>query len=969
MFKIKIYISYLLFQILPLISFSQLIGLPQVISRSENSVETQMTNWAVECDKHGIIYLGNDMGVFIFAANRWLKIFSPPNKTGVRSVKEHKNRIFVGMSGDFGFLTKASNGTYLYQSLLPEVNKNHRNFSEVWNVESQGEKVIFQSFDYIFIYENNKLTTIKPHTQFLNLYVVNNKILTKQFEKGIFEINDDTLSMIPQGDFFANKDAFSIVSHKENNMLIFTAFDGIFLYNNGNISEWASQHNSFFSKNPITVCIQSRDKKYIIGTVSNGLIVMDENGEVVLHLNKYKGLKSNTIVDVETDNSGDIWLTSNNGVEYVPFNSKFKYIDERLGLNGSVYDFKIVDNILYVATNEGVYVSDLSKEFQYHQDKRFHPLSGYREQVWSLKIIDRQMYGMTRLGTYLVNTNNLVRLQGTNNEGVWKLVELRPTSDIVLQGTYNGLNLFRKTSKGIEYQRKIKGFTYSSRIIEIDKDENIWVAHPSEGIFKLRLNATMDSVSVSKFFVDKTEIANRITHLSVIDNEVFAYIDGLIYNFNKTNNKFELNQKLNKALHAYFPIKQMRATAHNSCIFYGGEFMNEKAGTISNLKSNISISLVADDNLHGVFIHNFEFFSQINQTQYAFASRKGIILYNNLTQPSVASNFNTIISAVTIGNSDSISAHYFDSPKNANTLQPMVRLPYIDNNIQFNFFSTSYKQNAHYSTFLEGLDKDWSNWQNENRREYTNLREGIYTFWVKSKNATNEVSDVAYFRFEILPPWYRTIYAYFVYVALGFMGIFILYRLRQVQLAGKAKKIRFEEIIKYRKEKEIILNEKYEAEKVIIELKNEKLKSELEHKTREITASTIHVMQLNETLTEIENKLNEYVETAKLKDKTELRKIIELINLKINNTDEWEKFEFHFNQIHQDFLNRLKTDFPELSNREIRLCAYLRMNLSSKEIAPLLGINFRSVETLRYRTRKKLNLETSQSLTDYIIRY
>lgn len=94
-----------------------------------------------------------------------------------------------------------------------------------------------------------------------------------------------------------------------------------------------------------------------------------------------------------------------------------------------------------------------------------------------------------------------------------------------------------------------------------------------------------------------------------------------------------------------------------------------------------------------------------------------------------------------------------------------------------------------------------------------------------------------------------------------------------------------------------------------------------------------------------------------------------MLENQIKGDNNWKHFETHFNQIHDNSLERLREQYPDLNHREIRLCAYLKLNLSSKEIAPLMGISYRGIESLRFRVRKKMNLDTTVNLTDYIIRF
>jgi DNA-binding CsgD family transcriptional regulator len=100
-----------------------------------------------------------------------------------------------------------------------------------------------------------------------------------------------------------------------------------------------------------------------------------------------------------------------------------------------------------------------------------------------------------------------------------------------------------------------------------------------------------------------------------------------------------------------------------------------------------------------------------------------------------------------------------------------------------------------------------------------------------------------------------------------------------------------------------------------------------------------------------------------------VQRILKKVNRNIDSDKQWEVFEKHFTGVHEEFLQRLKDDYPDLSPRELKLCAYLRLNISSKEIADLMNISVRGVEISRYRLRKKLQLEHDQNLTDFIVKY
>lgn len=158
------------------------------------------------------------------------------------------------------------------------------------------------------------------------------------------------------------------------------------------------------------------------------------------------------------------------------------------------------------------------------------------------------------------------------------------------------------------------------------------------------------------------------------------------------------------------------------------------------------------------------------------------------------------------------------------------------------------------------------------------------------------------------------------------------------------------------------------SEKEIIKLRNDQLYIEMIHRDKELANQTMDLIGKNKFLVRIKEeleKLKKWSSDESLKEK--ISTLIIKIDKDIDHKKQWEIFETAFDEVHEDFLNRLKTQFPNLTPKELRLCAYLRMNISTKEIAPLMNISIRGVEICRYRVRKKLNIDRDQNLTSMII--
>jgi len=151
------------------------------------------------------------------------------------------------------------------------------------------------------------------------------------------------------------------------------------------------------------------------------------------------------------------------------------------------------------------------------------------------------------------------------------------------------------------------------------------------------------------------------------------------------------------------------------------------------------------------------------------------------------------------------------------------------------------------------------------------------------------------------------------------------------------------------------------SDKEIMFLKNTQLRKDIENKNRELAISTMSLIKKNELLSNLKGELKS------IKEKPEVTSVIKIIDKNLNNNNDWEFFQDAFNNADKNFLNKVQESHPNLTPNDLRFCAYLRLNLSSKEIAPLLNISVRSVEIKRYRLRKKMNLPHQKSLVSYIL--
>ncbi|MGB8195014.1 MAG: triple tyrosine motif-containing protein, partial [Chitinophagaceae bacterium] len=288
------------------------------------------------------------------------------------------------------------------------------------------------------------------------------------------------------------------------------------------------------------------------------------------------------------------------------------------------------------------------------------------------------------------------------------------------------------------------------------------------------------------------------------------------------------------------------------------------------------------------------------------------------------------------------------------------------NSFHFGFAAPVYGQqsNIEYSYILEGFEDKWADFSKKTEKEYTNIPAGDYTFKIKARNNLGNESAVSSYSFTVLPPWYQTYWALALYVALlAFCG-YLLYRAQKKKF--RAQQQRHEEEQKRLQYLHQLEMEK--AEKELIALRNAKLEAEIQHKTTELASTAMHLVQKGELLGKVKDQMLRLKKgNENGKDSDEFKKLIRAISDEDKMDEQWEHFAMHFDKVHSDFLVMLKAKYPKMSANELKLCAYLRMNLTTKEIAQLMNISVRGVEISRYRLRKKLQVPTEVNLFDFLL--
>jgi DNA-binding CsgD family transcriptional regulator len=611
-----------------------------------------------------------------------------------------------------------------------------------------------------------------------------------------------------------------------------------------------------------------------------------------------------------------------------------------------------------LGTNQGLFVKPFD-DFRKNTGE-FVLVKNTAGQVWSLEVFDGSLICGHNLGAFSIEGNVATKI-GTE-EGAWKFIPLYNRPGFLLGGYYNGLAILKKNNSGWSFYKKIKGFSESCRFICEATDSTIWMSHGSKGIYQITLNEKLDSASSVNFHGSTSGLPSSFGNIVFnFNNEIVVSTTEGLSQFNSELQTFQKSEKLNQLFNFDSRLKALTPDEKENYWF-----ITEKESGVFRVNEDLTYTKITAPfvRLQNRLINEFEFIYPYNDENIFIGTDNGFAHYTPKFPKSYSQQFSAFITQIEIP--------YLDSVLHLNQIyQTKINyiFPFKKNEFRFHFAAPFFEesQNLEFSFFLENYSEKWSDWSPISFKDFINLHEKDYTLKVKARNIYATETEVTTFQFSISPPWHRSRFAFIVYfvVSLILILLFIKYVRYRINKSNREAKLKHEHEL--REQEEEFQRLKLISEKEIIRLRNEKLQDEMIFRDKELANQTMNLIQKNKFLIRLIEELQRIQSTTE--DQTVKNKMVLLkkrIQKEIDDKQQNRVFETYFDEVHNEFFNRIKEKYPDLSPKELRLCAYIRMNISTKEIASLLNISYRGVEINRYRLRKKLDLERDVNLPTFL---
>lgn len=948
------------------------IGIPETVNYSKDEYRAGTQNWAITQDDSGLLIVGNNKGVLVFDGANW-QLVPLPNHTIVRSLAKGPNgRIYVGGQDEFGFLERDECQQICYRSLSQELNEEQQGFEDVWKIFVEEDLVYFCTQEAFVLWDGQRFTLSPAQQRFENFFFLSGQLYAQEIGLGLLRWTGANFEKVAQGELFVNARIAGMLAMDEEILLV-TDYDGLYQMKDERIQPWETPVSSFLRRNQAYCALRLPNGQVAIGTAQEGLLIIDSTGQSVHHLNKESGLQNNTILSIFRDRLDNFWLATDNGIDYVKSSTPFSLIRDYLGIDGTGYAATIHQGKLYMGTNQGLFYLDwpISRTgMNLPQAEAVGPLSG---QIWGFSKLGSDLMVNAHAGLFAISTNGISPVSTV--EGSWKIEPLPQHPGLALGGGYTGLHLYQKSniSGQWEYLHKVSGFEESARVFEVDAQGDVWVSHAYKGLFRISLTHENRQAEV-KFYGHNEGLPGTISlNVLQIENELIATSPQGAYRFNSEQDAFEPFEDLNKLLGGVGPIARLVYDADGRLWFSKGDEFGYFAVQQTGFLQEPTVERVFFNHLQEYLVDGFEHISAVDSNNLIIATEKGFISYHPQEGTKRDLSLNVLIREVNLINAQDSVLHSegLTAISGASASEPYELVNKL-NSLRFSYAAPFYEQTAdiQFRYRLEGFQEEWSAWDRRKEKEFTNLPPGDYIFSVQARNTYRALSEPKAVAFTILPPWYATAWAMLVYLllgALGIVGVVLYFRNRWRKQRSLLVAKQAETLAK----KEAEFQEEQEKSAVEIDrLRSEKLEADVQYKTSQLASATMHLVQKGEVLLKIKKDLTKIIQGETIDDnRRKLQRIINTIDGNSRLDSNWEQFEIYFDQVHKNFLQNLRSSYPELTPKDQKLCAYLRMNLTTKEIAPLMNISVRGVEISRYRLRKKLQLETDTNLTDFIMRF
>ena len=744
-------------------------------------------NWALLQDARGVIYVGSTSSLLEYDGVTWRKIFTP-TRTTIRSLAADANgRIYVGAVGDLGYLETDATGETKFVSMVDKLPEDVRIFEDVWRTFATPDGVFFQTQIGLFRWANGTMKVWKPTGRIFNrAQLANNTIYIGQTDGVLMALRGEELVPVPGAERLGDQPYPIVIPFDETRLLMGTRSDGLFLYDGAALTPFKTDVDEYLKRSNLYRGFVLPNGSLAFTTTSAGMVLLDRAGRQLQLIDERAGLQAPSVYYVLPDREGGLWLALGVGLARVEAQSPLSMFGPTEGLRAAGGDVARFNGRLYIAHGQGVqYLAPATGNTL----PRIAPVTGVMNQCWAFSEFNDptgqppQLLLSASDGLYRIDGDLAIPIVESQNRSFGAFVTRQSRIDParVWVGLTDGLASVRWTNGQWVNEGRVPGVRDQVRSLEQAADGSVWAGTQSSGLLIVRGADSVGTARPAAPAVDRygAEQGLAIGGATVfeVDDRLFVSVAGKIAVLDAAANRFVADRT--------FEVVE-RDTATDGVSFTqgpDGRIFVTSGRNAAVLTKQGDGSYAIDKQLFSRFVldNNGAFYPEKDGVLWIGTGGKLARFDTNRFDRSTA-RYAALIRRITVNQADPIS------PLAANGAAPLG-LPATSRSVRFEFAAPSFlnERSTQYQSRLDGLDSDWSAWSAESRRDYTNLAAGGYRFHVRARNELSQVSDEGTYAFAILPPWYRTWWAYLMYLVLAGLAVISVGRLQRRRVVGRER--------------------------------------------------------------------------------------------------------------------------------------------------------------------------------------
>lgn len=881
---------------------------PVISNFTSINYEAGLQNWDITQGYNGEMYFGNNEGVLSFDGFWWRK-FPLPGNGVARSLLFSGNRLYVGSYEEFGYMEEDIYGELHYTSLWNQLKNYKAHNDEIWNiVETADHRIIFQSFCSWFEYDGTKVT---PHydPNFLPLYFFNvhGHTYAQESGQGFGILSQGQYSQLLSKEQLGGSSVVSVLPISEKNILLVTEFNGLFNYNGKILKKMTTDMDQIFAQSQINrATIIPTDSTIVLGTIHNGVFGLSLNGKLRWHFNMQHLLANNTILRLFCDNNHNIWAALDAGIALIHTGVPYSLMTDTNTPFGMVYDVYSTKNRMYVATNQATWI--------YHDGTK-QKIQGTEGQNWHLTRFGNQLIVGNNRGTKVIEHTQASLLPGSSiaSSTAIQRYTVNESQDYLIESSYSDLRIYRKINNEWVFQHNVEGFQAPIQQLEIEPNGTIWAAHMSRGVYRIELSGDLHRIVESKYYSSLSGTGSgEFIHLAKIRGQVVLVANEKLYVYQ--NKKIFRHQELEQVI----PDRLVSSTTIDNRQFWVST--DKGYSLIRYNEGHYQQVIYVPAAFFGLECGNLTNKVRLFESMAYFCLNGGVGRINMDELSHLPQKVNQVLR---------LTSAFYQTKNNKHVVMPLKgKRIQSGSNVHLKYSYPNYSNAPLIFCFhIEGNNLNHEVKSQRPELQLNSLNYGTYHVKAEVKTLDGHVLSAHSYSFTNPRPFLLSYPMLLFYILVVCYLVWIYAQWRTKKAIRKQQHIM--EAQEMRQQLELA-----KQQRIIEKQQQQLLQQQIQEQSKDIATLSMNAVKASH-------------------DK--------------NEDEYWSLFEENFDLIHQKFFRHLREQYPNLTSTDLKFCALLRLNLSTKDIARFTGLTIRGVEGARFRLRKKLNIPEGEGLTEFLI--